>query len=762
MKLTVADSQRHSGVTGGGVVIDGDGIRVSDGYREVEWFEVIQPSSYCLDVTSSANDHLIQNMLLHGCSPALSAIRVQSSSTIRNTFIFDNNTGITVNAGAGGATIENVSVYGMTDYGIKAFAGPTVVVRNTISVGNGGDDFALPSANLSYFGYNMYTTVSGFDPASFQGNNQSPPTDLDDLFVSITGGSENLHLHSSGHDALDAGLDLASVFTDDIDGGTRPGGVAWEIGADEISASAAGFGVNYRSIGTNAAVLYSTGDASIASGGSVVTFAGGASLPTNIGAGDKLVITSTRTDTLYILSRDSATQVTVQGTATNNHLNGTYTIERAYNAFQDWESGRGGDLVADQRQEVGVAYADGDFTAGATISGSYTDSTHYLKLTVADGQRHSGVAGAGVRIDAQAGLGEDVLAVQDEYTQIEWLQITNFNDGVGIDGLTISENADNSVVQYLVIWNFDGADSGVRLRGDATVRNTIIYDGQRGMKVEAGAVATIENVTVYGMTGTGIRENSDSGTAVTIRNAISVGNGTSDFSLTGTISYFGYNLYTTVAGFDPADFQGNNQSPPATVDDLFVTITAGSEDLHLEASGHDALRKGVDLSGSFTDDIDGDTRSVAWDIGADETSTGTSSVAMISSTENQTFRVNDPAADISVITIRDAEDTPTITATSDIRIQIPAGFNMVWDSSDPNAVISGPAASKVSAAVTFEGTDAVLVLDVTNNFAGSRSRISSLRASRPAPLRTTWSSTRTTTGRPRRRTTRRSRSARLW
>jgi hypothetical protein len=48
---------------------------------------------------------------------------------------------------------------------------------------------------------------------------------------------------------------------------------------------ALGVTINYRSIGTDSGVLYSTGTASISSGSSVVTFTG-ATLPADIGPGD--------------------------------------------------------------------------------------------------------------------------------------------------------------------------------------------------------------------------------------------------------------------------------------------------------------------------------------------------------------------------------------------------------------------------------------------------------------------------------------------
>ncbi len=49
----------------------------------------------------------------------------------------------------------------------------------------------------------------------------------------------------------------------------------------------------------------------------------------------------------------------------------------------------------------------------------------------------------------------------------------------------------------------------------------------------------------------------------------------------------------------------------------FVSTSSGYEDLHLK-EGADAINVGASLSGTFTDDIDGETRSGTWDMGADE------------------------------------------------------------------------------------------------------------------------------------------------
>ncbi len=66
---------------------------------------------------------------------------------------------------------------------------------------------------------------------------------------------------------------------------------------------------------------------------------------------------------------------------------------------------------------------------------------------------------------------------------------------------------------------------------------------------------------------------------------------------------------------------GGNQWPPKHLKHLFVSTS--TPDLHLKNRGNYAANAGADLSDSFTGDIDGDTRTDTWDIGADEAVTGT-------------------------------------------------------------------------------------------------------------------------------------------
>ena len=107
--------------------------------------------------------------------------------------------------------------------------------------------------------------------------------------------------------------------------------------------------------------------------------------------------------------------------------------------------------------------------------------------------------------------------------------------------------------------------------------------------------------------------------------------------------------------------------------------------------------------------------------GTAATSTTTKQIVQptIVSAANQTFSVGDAAVNMSTITITDNATSPSITAANDIRVRIPAGFNMTWNTALTTATIGGAAAAKVSTTVSYEDAGQTLVLNVTSDFAAS-------------------------------------------
>jgi hypothetical protein len=89
----------------------------------------------------------------------------------------------------------------------------------------------------------------------------------------------------------------------------------------------------------------------------------------------------------------------------------------------------------------------------------------------------------------------------------------------------------------------------------------------------------------------------------------------------------------------------------------------------------------------------------------------------ISSAANQTFIVGQAATAMSAITVTDSATTPSITALFNIRLRVPTGFNMTWNTALTTVTLGGSAAGKVSTTITYENGGQVLRLDVTSNFA---------------------------------------------
>jgi len=306
--------------------------------------------------------------------------------------------------------------------------------------------------------------------------------------------------------------------------------------------------INYRSIGINTAAL-AGGDSStaaVAPGTVTVTFSR-VRLPADIGQGDKLALDPEGINEIrYILSRDSATQVTLQSAARGDFTAGvSYTVQRAFHTFAAWEAARRGNLVAENRLEVGVCYNDGPFLGGKAyvmveIDDSITDADHFMWLRVADGHRHTGVAGTGVVVDGE-NRNKIAFAVEDDYTRIEGFEIKRFRNRNGASALQVS-GATGVLLDGLLIHDFDSDDFRVvGIKGSEasgfTARNCLIYDGATAAirLIKADAMATVENCTIRGMKGRGLHE--DKG-KLTVTRTISRQNGGKDFDISaGRQSY---------------------------------------------------------------------------------------------------------------------------------------------------------------------------------------------------------------------------------
>jgi uncharacterized repeat protein (TIGR01451 family) len=429
----------------------------------------------------------------------------------------------------------------------------------------------------------------------------------------------------------DSGVATAAQATTEGNGDGDAGDAnSWTVTTTDVPT-----GDVYYSVGTNTADLTNGSPTiSITSGTATLSVA----QTGNIGVGDEIDYDAGN-KIAYIKSVISPTQFlvhTATGGVPGNVSNVTVNaIRRAFNDFVTAEANSGDashlttfDLTATGADATltWVAYNDGAFATGPTVDGYTTDASHFITLTVAGAsqvassvsQRHTGIEGTGAVVNGLdvPGTGIDIL---DDYTVVEWLELTR----LGPASEVVRVDAANVLLTHLIIYNM--LDHGIDHTGAGvsfTIRNSLIYGGgSDGISWSSGGGnVTIENCTIYGMGDRGIEENAGT---YTVRNTLSMGNAI-DFDVSnGTQD----NNMSSDATAQPV---ANQNKLPA---DQFIDHLGTPPNFHLKG-GADAIDAGTDLSVSFTDDIDGDSRPIGaqWDIGVDETSASpaaTSAVAEI-------------------------------------------------------------------------------------------------------------------------------------
>lgn len=352
------------------------------------------------------------------------------------------------------------------------------------------------------------------------------------------------------------------------------------------------------------------------------------------------------------------------------------TASRDYSTITAWETGEQGDLVTLQEIHKGEMYNDSIFDEQVTIDGSTTNSSYYMWLTVAAGERHNGTAGSGARIVASSSY--TPFTVYDDGV-FEWIEIDMNSNSAFTFFYAKGGYGQWFDIKNVIAHGSSGAFSTLKglisTGGGRThkIINNVVYDltqtaggSQQAYGIYLSDVnnATVLNNTVYNIknnngsgSGYGIRIGDYSGHTYQNNIAMDTGGTSSgtiaDFSLSSCANATcSYNLSSD------ATAPGTGSLTNKLASNQFVSLVSGSEDLHLK-TGADAIDAGTDLSATFTDDIDGDTRSGTWDIGADET----------------------------IIT----NNTPTITSVSDSPDPVAAGadiyFKVDWNDADAGEMV---------------------------------------------------------------------------
>jgi hypothetical protein len=278
--LTADAGNRHLGVAGNGVVLDGGAavdtaVLIYDDFVTVEWLEIRGGGAGFDGVEwqniAAANKGVARYLLVHDLPDT--AIQVQDNNSIVD--IYDNivyacGRGIrnVSDLTTGSLLIANNTIHGNTvNGGITASATTALItLRNNVATNNTGGDFAIPVLNAASSnnlasdatGTTHSPAGGGLDNVTATDNPSSCPSGNCVGFANLTAGSQNLHLVSTTYTnrAVDAGADLSAVFNRDIDNEARATGAGtWDVGADELDGFTAVKLASFTARGFESAVL---------------------------------------------------------------------------------------------------------------------------------------------------------------------------------------------------------------------------------------------------------------------------------------------------------------------------------------------------------------------------------------------------------------------------------------------------------------------------------------------------------------------------
>ena len=516
IKVYTTDTARHRGKTGGNrYFIPGIaytfGIRINENFTIIDGIEIDGLTDANSEgIISYGDSVVIKNNLLHNLRYYnTNALQIQSEAD--NNIIFNNiiynvaRDGINV-ASYNGTVVINNTVMNAAAYGISTGGFNTrVLVRNNISNSpfvDGSNVWSVDSSNNISF------------DATAPGSSGSK-INAEVKFISTEAGNEDFHLHPDDRFAIDAGTDLSTYFTTDIDGNNRAGG--WDIGADETATQI------FRSVGPGKTDTLDndnshTKNVTLTSGVAIFSSA----LPDNIGVGDVVIIDSnndnsiTSADTLLFVSkRISSTTYQLQannGSVPGNiAVNDTYQIYRAYTSLFNAEAGTinstlsglgfsftGGnrDLVANNEQWNIACYANGT-TADATevaIDGWNTSQQNFIKIYTPININEVGIS---QRHDGRWDVNKYKIEINDT---TQYAAVGSNEDYIKIEGLEVSINSSLNSAAHGILLN-SSLDSNLEIANN--IIKSTSYDLGYGYGIEfafnsESASAKVWNNIVYG------------------------------------------------------------------------------------------------------------------------------------------------------------------------------------------------------------------------------------------------------------------------
>jgi len=270
-----------------------------------------------------------------------------------------------------------------------------------------------------------------------------------------------------------------------------------------------------------------------------------------------------------------------------------------YSSFQTWESTEQTDLVAAGDSHV-LEISAGEYIGGGTVGAWTTDATHTITIKAAAGSEHGGIWGAGAKLSV---AGAAVLNISQAYVLVQDIELQS---GVDASGNCLAALGDPSYYTGLLIGN-DAATravvGGVTVISSGYFHNCVIKNFNRGYYSLVSS-APVKNCTFIG---NNYGAYVSTAPAFPASNCVGFDNDSLDF------------FQSKAGGWTGSGNASEDASAPGTAPITGIVAAdfynfAGGDYRAVEGGALDG--SGADLSGTFTTDITGATRSTPWDVGA--------------------------------------------------------------------------------------------------------------------------------------------------
>lgn len=277
----------------------------------------------------------------------------------------------------------------------------------------------------------------------------------------------------------------------------------------------------------------------------------------------------------------------------------------------------------------GVNFIDEAITLDASwVTEDPETGDNTITFTCPETERHDGTPGSGFRWRSDTAYSR-ALHAGSINVLVEWIDFYTTRSGATAQRL-INSGLGGALYLRNLILEGNGAGNGIELlkRQGRCVENCLIINFDVGIHIGGYVNYDVYNCTIVDCD-TAIEVGTIDYNAYDVVNTVAY-NCTEFWNDGGSIDDFGtltgYNATSDTSGAPAPDKIGGGSNYGSNVLSTDF-VDAANDDYHL-ASGSGLRGIGFDASATFTNDLDGDTRS-AWDIGADEFSGGAPEPAFI-------------------------------------------------------------------------------------------------------------------------------------